>query len=121
MSNRNTTSPCPNCKRIFSTQCSLKLHLPSCRRNSLSTTECHSKLEHHPLRSFHQTSNHDDVSQCDPSECDDDDSDMDDFSQQNHVSVWMIMTMPTTSLMNMSKVKDNKVRQHQSYKSSSTI
>ena len=78
MPNRNTL-PCLNCIRIFSTQRSLKLHLPSCRRNLLSATECHSQIEHHPLRSFHQTSNHDDFSQCDPSECDDDDSDMDDF------------------------------------------
>ena len=79
MSNRNTF-PCPNCKRIFSTQRSLKLHLPSCRRIFLSLTECHSQIEHHPLRSFHHTSNLDDSSQCDPSHCDDDDdSEMDDF------------------------------------------
>ena len=78
MSNRNTF-PCPNCKHIFSTQRSLKLHLPSCRRIFLSLTECHSQIEHHPLRSFHHTSNLDDSSQCDPSHCDDDDSEMDDF------------------------------------------
>jgi hypothetical protein len=30
------------------------------------------------------------------------------FSQQNHVSVWMIMKMPTFSLMNMSKVNTTK-------------
>ena len=40
------------------------------------------------------------------------------FSQQNHISVRMIMTMPTNSLMNTNKVKDNKVQQHRSYKSS---
>ncbi len=79
MSNINTF-PCPNCERMFSTQRSLKLHLPSCWRNILSATEFHtSPIEHHPLRSFHHTSNLDDFSQCDPSECNDDDSEMDDF------------------------------------------
>ena len=78
MSNRNTF-PCPNCNRIFSTQRSLKLHLPSCRRNLLSAKECHSQIEYHPLRSIHHTSNLDDCSQCDPSVSDDDDSEMDEF------------------------------------------
>ena len=38
------------------------------------------------------------------------------FSQQNHSSVQRIMKMLTISLMIMKNVKDNKVRQLQSYK-----
>ncbi len=45
-----------------------------------------------------------------------DDSETDDFSQQNHLSVQRIMKMLTISLMIMKNVKDNKVRQLQSYK-----
>ena len=118
MSNRNTTPPCPNCKRIFSTQRSLKLHLPSCRRNSLSTTECHSKIEHHLLRSFHQTSNHDDVRQCDPSDDflpADDDSDMDDFFPAES-SVCLDDYDNADFFLNEYEQSQGQQRQHQSYK-----
>ena len=44
---------CPNCKRFFSKQRSLKLHLPSCRRMHVAAEDSHYEVNYHPLRSCH--------------------------------------------------------------------
>ena len=79
MSNK-ITYECPNCNRIFLNQCSLKLHLPPCRKIHLLATNGHSRIEHHPLRSLYHIDDHDldGFSQGVPSDCNDD-SEMDDF------------------------------------------
>ena len=51
--NKTNVFHCPNCKRLFSKQCSLKLHLPSCRRMHVAAEDSHYEVNYHPLRSCH--------------------------------------------------------------------
>ena len=51
--NKTNMFHCPNCKRFFSKQRSLKLHLPSCRRMHVAAEDSHYEVNYHPLRSCH--------------------------------------------------------------------
>ena len=81
MSTKNTFQ-CPNCPRLFLSQRSLRLHLPSCRKSNLLAADAHSLIEYHPLRSLRHVDDHDfdGISQGNTSDCDDDDDEMDHFS-----------------------------------------
>jgi len=80
MSNKNTFK-CPNCPRLFLSQRSLRLHLPSCRKSHLLAAGAHSQIEYHLLRSLRHFDDQDldGFSQGIPADCDDDDSEMENF------------------------------------------
>ncbi len=121
-----TTFQCPNCKRLFSKQCSLKLHLPSCRWMHLAVEDSHHQIDHHPLRSSHYVDNasslnDDEYSYGAINDNNDDESVDSIFFRLIHPSPQMILLTPTGSLTITKKHNNNRVQQLRNYKSSSII
>mgnify|MGYP000489296117 CR=1 FL=1 len=117
MSSKNTFK-CPNCHRFFLSQRSLRLHLPSCRKSHLLAADAHSQIEYHPLRSLRHFDDQDldGLSQGIPADSDNDDSEMENlFTSESFVCSEDYENADRFHNITK-KVKDNTVRQLQSYK-----
>ena len=114
--NKTNMFHCPNCKRFFSKQRSLKLHLPSCRRMHVAAEDSHYEVNYHPLRSCHYiTNNHLSLNNDEYSNSGDNHQNNDYIDDSNffliiHPSCLIILITPTGSFTVTKKHNNNRVQ-----------
>ena len=120
--NKTNMFHCPNCKRFFSKQRSLKLHLPSCRRMHVAAEDSHYEVNYHPLRSCYYITNNplslnnDEYSNSGDNHQNNDYIDDSNFFLIIHPSCLIILMTATSSFTVTKKHNNNRVQLLRNYK-----